>query len=133
ACGPDGHAVVWSMDGFFFMTLDTDGEPSMPPLRLTDTNAGIHSAEIVWTAWGWAVAWQERWTHPEGLPSPLRILILSPDAETLYEDEMVQIISEGVSEPHLVWSGSELALMWNHRDAADDPVPSLVFTKFTCY
>ncbi len=132
ACGPHGKAVVWSLDGFFFMTLDAEGEPSMPPLRLADTNAAIHSAEIVWTAWGWAVAWQERWTHPEGLPSPLRILILWWDTSTVYEDEIVQIASEGVSEPHLAWTGSELALMWNHRDAADDPAPSLVFTKFTC-
>ena len=132
ACGPDGHAVVWSLDGFFFMTLGPDGEPSMSPLRLADTNAAIHSAEIVWTAWGWAVAWQDRWTHPDELPSTLRIRILSWDASTLYEDEIVRIASGGVSEPHLVWTGSELGLMWNHRDAADDPEPSLVFTKLSC-
>lgn len=132
AVGPDGYGVIWSQDGFYFVALGSDGTPLIAPLGLADTNAGIHSADIVWTTWGWAIAWQERWSDPGGLPSPVRVVILESDGSTRFETSMVEIVDEGVSEAHLVWTGSELGMMWNGRDVSGEPVDSLIFTRFVC-
>lgn len=132
AAGTDDFAVVWSQDGFYFMTLDPDGAPATEPLMLAETNAAILSAEVVWTPWGWAVAWQQWWTHPSGLNPPLRIVFLQEGTLVpLFDEEMAEFAEEGVSEVHLAWTGSELGMMWNGRDMAS-PEDSLIFTKFTC-
>jgi hypothetical protein len=131
AAGPGAYGIVWSLEGFFFRALDADGAPLHPTVSLNDENAGLHSAEVEWSEWGWVVVWQERWRDPDGRPSRLRAVLLEDDGTVILDEVLGEVESEGVAEPHVAWTGSEVGITWNGRDLTA-ATPSLLFTRIVC-
>jgi hypothetical protein len=132
AVSPDGYGVAWSDEGFYFMPLTREALDSGDRVRLGDDIAAPQGADVTWTRWGWAVAWQDGWHPLDGSSPVVRVAIVSPVGEIVLDEKLGSIAPGGIAEPHLSWTGSELAIVYNDRDGDPPTTGNLAYTKIVC-
>lgn len=124
-----GYGLIWNTTFFHFEKLSEAGEPLGEEMMLGEDIAAPHSSDIVWTRWGWAVAWQDGW-HPEDGHSPEVKVAVVDDEITVFTVGLVH--PGGIAEPHLAWTGSEIVLLHNDRDGDPGLAGHVMLSRVQC-
>ncbi len=109
-----GFGVAWQDDRhgdleIYFLRLDPSGNPAGSETRVTDATWDSSNPSLAWTGSEYGIAWQDARTDTVDTVYFARV-----DASGAKIGSDVPVPTSGThsTDPHVVWSGSEYAIVW---------------------
>lgn len=128
----ESYGLLWSRNGgngLAFLRVAPDGTPQGSEVLLPIGNPTNTVPQIVWTGFGWAIAWVETlWPAPAW---SLQYALLAADGSLLVDERSLANIPQPAILPqfHLLWNGTDLYLAWSALGELDPPLDEIYFVR----